>query len=104
MVSKSDNVNSVVGSISGYRSVSTVPEGATESAKAVVEPAAKVQLSDTAVVSRNSAAVTEDEQSDSRLIDEIRQRLADGTFRINYEGVAISLLGDAAARFAADKR
>ena len=104
MVSKSDNVNSVVGSIGGYRSVSTVAEGATETAKVVVEPAAKVQLSDTAVVSRNSAAVTEDEQSDSRLIDEIRQRLADGTFRINYEGVAISLLGDAAARFAADKR
>ena len=104
MVSKSDNVNSVVGSISGYRSVSTVAEGATEPAKVVVEPAAKVQLSDTAVVSRNSAAVTDDEQSDSRLIDEIRQRLADGTFRINYEGVAISLLGDAAARFAADKR
>jgi anti-sigma28 factor (negative regulator of flagellin synthesis) len=104
MVSKSDNVGSVVGPITGYRSVGTVPEGSTEPAKASPEPAAKLQLSDTAVVSRNPSVVAEDEQSDSRLIDEIRQRLADGTFRINYEGVAISLLGDAAARFAADKR
>ena len=61
------------------------------------EPAAVIGLSEAAkVVQANPMAVNSD-KLDLDLVQEIRQRIAEGTFEIDYQKVAGNLLGNAVA-------
>jgi len=74
------------------------------------EPAVRIGISDAAVAAQanvsTSAAVQANagDKLDVELVKEIRQRLADGTFEIDYNKVAGNLLGDAVAAVRAGRR
>jgi flagellar biosynthesis anti-sigma factor FlgM len=74
------------------------------------EPAVRIGISDAAVAtqanaSANAAALAHaGDKLDIELVKEIRQRLADGTFEIDYNKVAGNLLGDAVAAVRAGRR
>ena len=69
------------------------------------EPAVRIGISDAAVAAQTNASANAAAQAkahasdkfDIELVKEIRQRLADGTFEIDYNKVAGNLLGDAVA-------
>jgi flagellar biosynthesis anti-sigma factor FlgM len=76
------------------------------------EPAVRIGISDAvaAVAAQNSASTSAAVQAnagdklDIELVKEIRQRLADGTFEIDYNKVAGNLLGDAVAAVRAGRK
>jgi flagellar biosynthesis anti-sigma factor FlgM len=76
------------------------------------EPAVRIGISDAAaaVAAQNSASTSAAVQAhasdkfDMELVKEIRQRLADGTFEIDYNKVAGNLLGDAVAAVRAGRK
>ena len=76
------------------------------------EPAVRIGISDTAaaVAAQNNASTSAAVQAnagdklDIELVKEIRQRLADGTFEIDYNKVAGNLLGDAVAAVRAGRK
>ena len=76
------------------------------------EPAVRIGISDAAaaVAAQNNASTSVAVQAnagdklDIELVKEIRQRLADGTFEIDYNKVAGNLLGDAVAAVRAGRK
>ena len=74
------------------------------------EPAVRIGISDAAVAAQTSAGANAAAQAhagdklDIELVKEIRQRLADGTFEIDYNKVAGNLLGDAVAAVRAGRK
>jgi flagellar biosynthesis anti-sigma factor FlgM len=74
------------------------------------EPAVRIGISDAAVAAQANASTSAAVQAhagdklDIELVKEIRQRLADGTFEIDYNKVAGNLLGDAVAAVRAGRR
>ena len=76
------------------------------------EPAVRIGISDaaSAVAAQNNASTSAAVQAnagdklDIELVNEIRQRLADGTFEIDYNKVAGNLLGDAVAAVRAGRK
>ena len=76
------------------------------------EPAVRIGISDAAVAvaAQNNASTSAAVQAnagdklDIELVKEIRQRLADGTFEIDYNKVAGNLLGDAVAAVRAGRK
>ena len=76
------------------------------------EPAVRIGISDAAaaVAAQNNAGTSAAVQAhasdklDIELVKEIRQRLADGTFEIDYNKVAGNLLGDAVAAVRAGRK
>ncbi len=74
------------------------------------EPAVRIGISDAAVATQANASANAAIQAhagdkfDVELVKEIRQRLADGTFEIDYNKVAGNLLGDAVAAVRAGRR
>ena len=74
------------------------------------EPAVRIGISDAAVATQAHASANAATQAhagdklDIELGKEIRQRLADGTFEIDYNKVAGNLLGDAVAAVRAGRR
>jgi len=76
------------------------------------EPAVRIGISDAAVATKananaNASAALQAHASDKfdiELVKEIRQRLADGTFEIDYNKVAGNLLGDAVAAVRAGRK
>jgi flagellar biosynthesis anti-sigma factor FlgM len=76
------------------------------------EPAVRIGISDAAVAvaaqtnaSANAAAQAHaGDKLDIELVKEIRQRLVDGTFEIDYNKVAGNLLGDAVAAVRAGRK
>ena len=61
------------------------------------EPAAVIGLSEAAKVAQALPMSTNADKLDLDLVQEIRQRIADGTFEIDYQQVAGNLLGNAVA-------
>ena len=61
------------------------------------EPAAVIGLSEAAKVAQALPMSTNADKLDLDLVQEIRQRIADGTFEIDYQNVAGNLLGNAVA-------
>jgi flagellar biosynthesis anti-sigma factor FlgM len=74
------------------------------------EPAVRIGISDAAVAAQANAGTSAAVQAhagdklDIELVKEIRQRLADGTFEIDYNKVAGNLLGDAVAAVRAGRK
>lgn len=74
------------------------------------EPAVRIGISDAAVAAQSNGSANAAIQAhasdklDIELVKEIRQRLADGTFEIDYNKVAGNLLGDAVAAVRAGRR
>ncbi len=74
------------------------------------EPAVRIGISDAAVAAQNNASTSAavkahaSDKFDMELVKEIRQRLADGTFEIDYNKVAGNLLGDAVAAVRAGRK
>ena len=74
------------------------------------EPAVRIGISDAAVATQANASTSAAVQAhagdklDIELVKEIRQRLADGTFEIDYNKVAGNLLGDAVAAIRAGRK
>jgi len=74
------------------------------------EPAVRIGISDAAVAAQANASINAAVQAhagdklDIELVKEIRQRLADGTFEIDYNKVAGNLLGDAVAAVRAGRK
>ena len=76
------------------------------------EPAVRIGISDAAVAvaAQNNASTSAAVQAnagdklDIELVKEIRQRLADGTFEIDYNKLAGNLLGDAVAAVRAGRK
>ena len=75
------------------------------------EPAVRIGISDAAAVAAQNNASTSaavqahaSDKFDIELVKEIRQRLADGTFEIDYNKVAGNLLGDAVAAVRAGRK
>jgi flagellar biosynthesis anti-sigma factor FlgM len=72
------------------------------------EPAARIGLSDMAKATQASptaaSTAAANAKLDFELVKEIRQRIADGTFEIDYQKVAGNLLGDAVAAVRAGQR
>jgi flagellar biosynthesis anti-sigma factor FlgM len=62
-----------------------------------VEPAAVIGLSEAAKVAQAQPMAANADKLDLDLVQEIRQRIADGTFEIDYQKVAGNLLGNAVA-------
>ena len=61
------------------------------------EPAAVIGLSEAAKVAQVLPMAANADKLDLDLIQEIRQRIAEGTFEIDYQTVAGNLLGNAVA-------
>jgi flagellar biosynthesis anti-sigma factor FlgM len=61
------------------------------------EPAAVIGLSEAAKVAQAMPMAANANQLDMDLVQEIRQRIAEGTFEIDYQQVAGNLLGNAVA-------
>jgi flagellar biosynthesis anti-sigma factor FlgM len=61
------------------------------------EPAAVIGLSEAAKVAQAMPMAANADQLDMDLVQEIRQRIAEGTFEIDYQQVAGNLLGNAVA-------
>ena len=61
------------------------------------EPAAVIGLSVAAKVAQAMPMAAHADQLDMDLVQEIRQRIAEGTFEIDYQQVAGNLLGNAVA-------
>ena len=61
------------------------------------EPAAVIGLSEAAKVAHAQPMAANADKLDLDLVQEIRQRIADGTFEIDYQKVAGNLLGNAVA-------
>ncbi len=61
------------------------------------EPAAVIGLSDAAKVAQTQPMSANADKLDLDLVQEIRQRIAEGTFEIDYQKVAGNLLGNAVA-------
>jgi flagellar biosynthesis anti-sigma factor FlgM len=61
------------------------------------EPAAVIGLSEAAKVAQALPMSANADKLDLDLVQEIRQRIADGTFEIDYQKVAGNLLGNAVA-------
>ena len=61
------------------------------------EPAAVIGLSEAAKVAQALPMAANADKLDLDLVQEIRQRIADGTFEIDYQNVAGNLLGNAVA-------
>ena len=61
------------------------------------EPAAVIGLSESAKVAQAMPMAAHADQLDMDLVQEIRQRIAEGTFEIDYQQVAGNLLGNAVA-------
>ena len=61
------------------------------------EPAAVIGLSEAAKVAQALPMSANADKLDLDLVQEIRQRIADGTFEIDYQQVAGNLLGNAVA-------
>jgi negative regulator of flagellin synthesis FlgM len=74
---------------------SAVPLQQTAGGKA--EPAAVIGLSEAAKVAQALPMAANADKLDLDLVQEIRQRIADGTFEIDYQNVAGNLLGNAVA-------
>ena len=74
------------------------------------EPAVRIGISDAAVATQANASTSAAVQAhagdklDIELVKEIRQRMADGTFEIDYNKVAGNLLGDAVAAVRAGRK
>ena len=74
------------------------------------EPAVRIGISEAAVAAQSNASTSAavkahaSDKFDIELVKEIRQRLADGTFEIDYNKVAGNLLGDAVAAVRAGHR
>ena len=61
------------------------------------EPAAVIGLSEAAKVAQAMPMAAHADQLDMDLVQEIRQRIAEGTFESDYQQVAGNLLGNAVA-------
>jgi flagellar biosynthesis anti-sigma factor FlgM len=61
------------------------------------EPAAVIGLSEAAKVAQAQPMAANADKLDLDLVQEIRQRIAEGTFEIDYQKVAGNLLGNAVA-------
>ena len=61
------------------------------------EPAAVIGLSDAAKAAQAQPQAANADKLDLDLVQEIRQRIAEGTFEIDYQKVAGNLLGNAVA-------
>lgn len=61
------------------------------------EPAAVIGLSEVAKAAQAQPLATNADKLDLDLVQEIRQRIAEGTFEIDYQKVAGNLLGNAVA-------
>ena len=61
------------------------------------EPAAVIGLSEAAKVAQALPMAANADKLDLDLVQEIRQRIAEGTFEIDYQTVAGNLLGNAVA-------
>ena len=68
------------------------------------EPAARIGLSEAAKATQALPAGAVFDKLDMDLVKEIRQRIANGTFEIDYQKVAGNLLGDAVAAVHAGRR
>jgi hypothetical protein len=62
-----------------------------------ISPAAVIGLSEAAKVAQALPMSANADKLDLDLVQEIRQRIADGTFEIDYQQVAGNLLGNAVA-------
>lgn len=97
MISK---VNDVRGSVqpqaTGLNGGST-PATLQSATSTKTEPAAVIGLSDAAKAAQAQPLMSNAEKLDLDLIQEIRQRIAEGTFEIDYQKVADNLLGNAVA-------
>lgn len=76
------------------RAMQTSVAASNASATKAPTPAVSVQINATASLA-NTRAV--DKTADTKLLDEIRAKVASGEFEINYDKVAESILGDAIA-------
>lgn len=83
-------------------SVSSSPSAQTDGAKS--EPAARIGLSDAAKSAQSMPTTAPADAPDMDLVREIRQRIAQGTFEIDYQQVASNLLGQAVASISAGRR
>jgi len=61
------------------------------------EPASVIGLSEAAKVAQAQPMAANADKLDLDLVQEIRQRIAEGTFEIDYQKVAGNLLGNAVA-------
>lgn len=68
------------------------------------EPAARIGLSEAAKSTQVLPLAVAADAPDMELVHEIRQRIAQGTFEIDYQKVAGNLLGDAVAAIRAGRR
>jgi flagellar biosynthesis anti-sigma factor FlgM len=68
------------------------------------EPAARIGLSEAAKSVQSLPLAAASDAPDMELVKEIRQRIAQGTFEIDYQQVAGNLLGDAVAAIRAGHR
>lgn len=68
------------------------------------EPAARIGLSEAAKSTQVLPLAVAADAPDMELVQEIRQRIAQGTFEIDYQKVAGNLLGDAVAAIRAGRR
>jgi len=68
------------------------------------EPAARIGLSEMAKATQANPTAAANAKLDVVLVKEIRQRMANGTFEIDYNKVAGNLLGDAVAAVRAGQR
>jgi flagellar biosynthesis anti-sigma factor FlgM len=71
--------------------VATPPAGAAPSHV----PAATIDLSSAAQTTRSSGVESKTDSSDTALIQEIRQRIQNGTYQINHQQIAENILRDA---------
>jgi flagellar biosynthesis anti-sigma factor FlgM len=83
-------------------SVPSAPSRQTEGGKS--EPAARIGLSDAAKSAQAMPTSASADAPDMELVQEIRQRIAQGTFEIDYQQVASNLLGQAVASISAGRR
>lgn len=67
-------------------------------------PAARIGLSDAAKSTQAQPLAVAAQAPDMELVQEIRQRIAQGTFEIDYQQVASNLLGNAVAAIRAGHR
>jgi flagellar biosynthesis anti-sigma factor FlgM len=70
-------------------------DASTSSSNPVAEPAATIDLSSAVHASRESVSSSSQDSVDSALLQEIRQRIQNGTYQINHGQIAENLLRDA---------
>lgn len=82
---------------SAFGSAGQIPDAVAQKvvSESASQPAATIDLSRAAQTTRTSAIDSADDTLDLALVEEIRQRIQNGTFQIDHTQIAQSLLRDA---------